>query len=222
MRLRHIPGSEDEIKKSTWVYQSPEETQKSIKDPLFIEIGMGKGRFIIDNAFSYPDINFIGIEMYESVMVKATRRLDALPREEQPKNLHFVRMDARDIKEYFPPESVDRIYLNFSDPWSKTRHAHRRLPSALFLNRFNSILKTGSTIEFKTDNLGLFEFALEEYEKAGFTLIYKTYDLHADEEAMKSNIMTEYEEKFSAKGNKICKYIICKTGSADNVLTVQS
>ena len=210
MRLRHIPGSEEEIEESGWAYHSPEEVKENIKSPLYIEIGMGKGRFIIDNAFLYPDINFIGIEMYESVMVKATRRLDRMPPDETPENLHFIRMDARDICDYFPEQSIDRIYLNFSDPWPKTRHAHRRLPSEQFLKRFHKALKNGGTIEFKTDNKELFDFAMGEYEKAGFTLVYSTYDLHNDVSAMKENVMTEYEEKFSAKGNKICKYVIRK------------
>ena len=211
MRLRHIPGSEEEIAKSRWVYNDPDEVKTDIRSPLYIEIGMGKGRFIIDNAFSYPDISFIGIEMYESVMVKATRRLDRMPDNERPENLRFIRMDAADITDYFPEGSVDRIFLNFSDPWPKTRHAHRRLPSAAFLHKFRKILKPDGTIEFKTDNTELFDFALGEYEKEGFRLLYCTYDLHADMEAMEHNIMTEYEEKFSSKGNKICKYIISPT-----------
>ena len=191
MRLRHIPGSEEEIEKSPWVYHDPKEIPTGTGHPLHIEIGMGKGRFIIDNAFSYPDTDFIGIEMYESVMIKATRRLDRIEEDERPSNLHFIRMDARDIGDYFPECSVDRIYLNFSDPWPKKR-------------------KDNGEIEFKTDNKDLFDFALEEYGKAGFELIYKTYDLHSDTEAMKANIMTEYEEKFSKKGNRIFKYVIRK------------
>ncbi len=210
MRLRHIPGSEEEIELSTWVYHSPEEVRENIGSPLYIEIGMGKGRFIMENAFSNPGIYYIGIEMYESVMVKATRKLDRLPEEKTPHNLRFIRMDAKDINDYFPDESVDRIYLNFSDPWPKTRHAHRRLPSAQFLERFYRILKANGEIEFKTDNRELFDFAMGEYEKAGFSLEYHSYDLHSDEEEMKRNIMTEYEEKFSAKGNRICKYRIKK------------
>lgn len=210
MRLRHIPGSEEEIENSIWVYHSPEEVKRSIHSPLYIEIGMGKGRFITDNALSFPETDFIGIEMYESVMIKATRRLDRMPEDSRPKNLHFIRMDARDITDFFPEESVDRIYLNFSDPWPKTRHSHRRLPSSAFLKRFFTILKKDGTIEFKTDNRELFDFAMSEYESAGYDLIYSTFDLHADPVAMEQNIMTEYEEKFSSKGNKICKYIIRK------------
>lgn len=208
MRLRHIPGSEEEIENSTWVYHSPEETQKNISSPLYLEIGMGKGRFIMENAFTYPDISFIGIEMYESVMVKATRKLDSLPDDEKPLNLHLIRMDARDTCDFFPKESIDRIYLNFPDPWPKARHAGRRLTSSGFLKRYDSILKKDGRIELKTDNLDLFEFSLEEARASGYEISYVTYDLHADEEAMKSNIMTGYEQKFSSLGNKICRYVI--------------
>ena len=208
MRLRHIPGAEEEIASSRWVYRSPEEVKQDLPSPLYLEIGMGKGGFIIESAKAHPDICYIGIEMYESVMIKATRRLDRMEEDERPSNLHFIRMDARDIGDYFPESSVDRIYLNFSDPWPKTRHAQRRLESEQFLRRFYPILKPGALIEFKTDNRELFDFALTEYDKAGFSLVYSTYDLHADAEAMKDNIMTEYEKKFSAKGNRICKYII--------------
>lgn len=210
MRLRHIPGAEEEIEESIWVYHSPDEVKNSIGSPLYIEIGMGKGRFILENALLHPEINYIGIEMYESVMIKATRRLDRMPERERPGNLRFIRMDAADINEYFPNESIDRIYLNFSDPWPKTRHAHRRLPSAMFLKRFYKVLKEDGEIEFKTDNTGLFDFAMKEYDKAGFSLKYSTYDLHNDPEEMKNNVMTEYEKKFSAKGNRICKYVIKK------------
>ena len=210
MRLRHIPGSEEEIQNSSWVYQNPDEVKAGISSPLYLEIGTGKGRFITDNALLHPDIDYIGVEMYESVLVKATRRLDRMEGSKRPRNLHFIRMDVADIGEYLPEGSVDRIYLNFSDPWPKARHAHRRLESSAFLKKFHSILKEEGTIEFKTDNRELFDYALGEYEEAGFEMVSYTYDLHSDEEAMRDNIMTEYEEKFSAKGNLICKYTIKK------------
>lgn len=207
MRLKHIPGCEEEVAKSPLVLHDPEEIQKYIRTPLFVEIGMGKGRFIIDNAIRNPGICFIGIEMYESVMIKAIRRLDGMG-DERPDNVRFIRGDAADIKEYFKPGSVDRIYLNFSDPWPKKRHAKRRLVSGRFLLLFKDLLGNDAHIEFKTDNKDLFDFGLEEYEAAGYELLYKTYDLHADAEAMKDNVMTEYEQRFSSKGNKICKFII--------------
>ncbi len=207
MRLKHIPGSEEAVAQSPFVLHDPGEVKKFIKNPLFVEVGMGKGRFIIENALRYPDICFIGVEMYESVMIKAIKKLEEMG-DERPENLKFIRMDALNIRDYLPKESVDRLYLNFSDPWPKNRHAKRRLVSDRFLLLFKDILKRGSTIEFKTDNKDLFEFALEEYEGAGYELLYSTFDLHSDDEAMKDNIMTEYEEKFSSKGNPIYKYVI--------------
>ena len=120
-------------------------------------------------------------------------------------------MDAEDIAKVFAPGEVDRIYLNFSDPWPKDRHAKRRLPSRQFLERYDKILKKDGCIEFKTDNRGLFDFAVEELEPAGWEVDYITYDLHADDKLMEGNVMTEYEEKFSSIGNPICKYCIRRT-----------
>ena len=125
-------------------------------------------------------------------------------------NLLFIRMDAEDLAEVFGPGEVDRIYLNFSDPWPKDRHAKRRLPSAEFLNRYDSILKKDGRLEFKTDNRELFDFAVEQLPVAGWRAEAVTYDLHKDNALMEGNIMTEYEEKFSSMGNPICKYIICR------------
>ena len=207
MRLKHIPGCEEEVANSAFVLHDPEEVRKYIKTPLFMEVGMGKGKFIIENAIRYPDICFIGIEMYESVMIKAIRKLEEMG-DERPGNVRFIRCDAADIREYFLPGTVDRIYLNFSDPWPKKRHAKRRLVSGRFLLLFRDLLKKDAHIEFKTDNKDLFDFGLEEYKEAGYELLYKTCDLHADEQAMKDNVMTEYEQKFSEKGNRICKFII--------------
>ncbi len=207
MRLKHIPGCEEEVAKSPFVLHSREEVKKYIKTPLYVEIGMGKGRFIIENAKRYPDICFVGVEMYESVMIKATRRLDEMG-VEGPDNVRFIRCDALDLKDFLLPGSIDRLYLNFSDPWPKKRHAKRRLVSERFLVLFREFLKKDAVIEFKTDNKDLFDFGLEEYEKAGYELLYCTRDLHADSEAMKDNIMTEYEQRFSEKGNRIFKFII--------------
>ena len=152
--------------------------------PVYVEIGMGKGRFLMDMARLYPEINFIGIEKYSSVLLRAVQKLEQ--------------------------GELDRIYLNFSDPWPKDRHAKRRLESRQFLARYNQILKKDGTIEFKTDNRALFDFALEEVEAAGWTLKEKTFDLHADARLNEGNVMTEYEERFSAQGNPICKYIISR------------
>ena len=212
MRLRNLSGSREVIAGSEFVV--PEDklftcpgTWNSIfgnDHPIYMEIGMGKGKFIHTCAKEHPEINYIGVEKYSSVLLRAVQKMeeDPLP------NLKFIRMDAEDIVKVFAPGEVSRIYLNFSDPWPKDRHAKRRLPSREFLARYDVILKKDAVIEFKTDNRGLFDFALEELEPAGFKAKVVTYDLHADPVLMEGNIMTEYEEKFSALGNPICKYII--------------
>lgn len=174
--------------------------------PVYVEIGMGKGRFLMDMARLYPEINFIGIEKYSSVLLRAVQKLE----EEELPNVRLIRMDAEDLENVFAQGELDRIYLNFSDPWPKDRHAKRRLESRQFLARYNQILKKDGTIEFKTDNRALFDFALEEVEAAGWTLNEKTFDLHADARLNEGNVMTEYEERFSAQGNPICKYIISR------------
>ena len=212
MRLRNIPGSKEVIAESEYVIHEPETVKGKWRrlfgneKPLFIEIGMGKGRFIMDMAKTYPDINFVGIERYSSVLLRALQKMDEI--EEKPENIRFICMDAKDILDVFDNGEADRIYLNFSDPWPKDRHAKRRLPSREFLKRFDVILSKDGTIEFKTDNRELFDFAVSELEPAGWKADVITYDLHADKELSKDNIMTEYEEKFSSIGNPICKYII--------------
>ena len=212
MRLRNIPGSKEVIAESEYVIHEPENVKGKWRrlfgneKPLFIEIGMGKGRFIMDMAKTYPDINFVGIERYSSVLLRALQKMDEI--EEKPENIRFICMDAKDITDVFDEGEADRIYLNFSDPWPKDRHAKRRLPSREFLKRFDVILSKEGTVEFKTDNKDLFDFAVSELEPAGWKADVITYDLHADKELSKDNIMTEYEEKFSSIGNPICKYII--------------
>lgn len=210
MRLRNISGSRDVIAESPLVVHEPEITKGKWKDvfgnthDLHIEIGMGKGKFLHTLAGKNPEINYIGIEKYSSVLLRALQKMEAEPLP----NLLFIRMDAEEITEVFDREEVSRIYLNFSDPWPKDRHAKRRLPSREYLARYDQILKKDGVIEFKTDNKDLFEFALEELPFAGWKIVRKTFDLHHDAEMMEGNVMTEYEEKFSSKGNPICKYII--------------
>lgn len=212
MRLRNITGSREVIAQSPYVV--PEEKQPECPgawqeifgngQPLHIEIGMGKGKFIHAMAKEHPDINYVGIEKYSSVLLRAIQKME----QEEVPNLKFLRMDAETIAEVFGEGEVDRIYLNFSDPWPKDRHAKRRLPSREFLARYDKILKKDGKLEFKTDNRALFDFAVEELEPAGWRADVITYDLHADEKLMEGNVMTEYEEKFSVMGNPICKYII--------------
>lgn len=212
MRLRNITGADTYIENSEYVVQD-EKTKKGCwhevfgrKAPLHIEVGMGKGQFMMQLAAQNPDINYVGIEMYSSVLLRAVQKMEENPID----NLRFIRMDAREIEEVFDKEEVDLIYLNFSDPWPKDRHAKRRLPSRQFLARFDQILKKEGRIEFKTDNRDLFDFAVEEVEPAGWQIDAITYDLHHDEVMNQGNILTEYEEKFSSKGNPIYKYIISR------------
>lgn len=212
MRLRNITGSREVIAESP--YAVSEDVQEQCpgtwnkifgnNNPIHIEIGMGKGKFIHTMAKEHPEINYVGIEKYSSVLLRAIQKME----EEELPNLKFLRMDAEDITKVFGREEVDKIYLNFSDPWPKDRHAKRRLPSREFLARYDVILKKDSRLEFKTDNRDLFDFAVGELEPAGWKADVVTYDLHHDEELVRGNVMTEYEEKFSAAGNPICKYII--------------
>ena len=213
MRLRNIAGSREVIADSTFTIKDPQEKKGLWNKEVFgndnrirIEIGMGKGRFLMDMAALNPDINYVGIEKYSSVLLRAIQKQEQL----LLPNVKFIRMDAEDITEVFDASEVDRIYLNFSDPWPKDRHAKRRLPSRQFLARYDRILVPEGVVEFKTDNRDLFMFALDEVKEAGWDLDQVTYDLHRDEVMNQGNIMTEYEERFSSLGNPIYKYIISR------------
>lgn len=212
MRLKNVPGSREAIAESDFVIHDLKENKGHFKElfgnnnPIHIEIGMGKGRFLMDLAKANPDINYIGIEKYSSVLIRAIQKMEELPLE----NVLFIRMDAEEITDVFDKGEIDRIYLNFSDPWPKDRHAKRRLESRQFLARYDEILKEDGIIEFKTDNRSLFDFAVEEVNETKWHLDAVTYDLHNDEKMNEGNIMTEYEEKFSSMGNPICKYIISR------------
>lgn len=215
MRLRNIPGAKAAIIGSSYVVQNPEEWKGKWKQcftkeqPLHIEVGMGKGRFLMDMASLHPEINYVGVEMYDSVLLRALQKRERMEADgEKLDNLKFMCIDARILPDIFEKGEVQRIYLNFSDPWPKARHAKRRLTSREFLARYSQILTTGETVEFKTDNKDLFEFSLEEVAEAeGWTLLAHTFDLHHQEDMMVGNVMTEYEEKFSSMGNPICKLI---------------
>lgn len=212
MRLRNITGSREMIASSDYVIHEPQDYKGKWNEifgndhPIRIEIGMGKGRFIMDLARMNHDINYVGIEKYSSVLLRGIQKMESDPLP----NLYFIRMEAEEITDVFGREEVDRIYLNFSDPWPKDRHAKRRLPSREFLRRYDAILVRDGMIEFKTDNPDLFRFALEELEPAGWRLNQVTEDLHRDKEMMRGNIMTEYEERFSSMGNPIYKYVISR------------
>lgn len=215
MRLKNIPGAKEAVQKSEYVVQDPQALRGRWHEffgkdaPLYIEVGMGKGRFIMEMARKHPDICLIGIEMYDSVLLRALQKKQEL--EEAGillPNLKFIRVDARLLPEIFGKNEVDGIYLNFSDPWPKARHDKRRLTSRVFLQRYDQILKPDGKVEFKTDNRTLFDFSLEEATEAGWTIEQHTFDLHHDPEMCEDNVMTEYEEKFSSLGNPICKMII--------------
>ena len=209
MRLRNVPGAREVMVENQYVFTEPEGMKGTWSEvfnndnPVRIEIGMGKGRFVSTLAQLNPDINYVGIEKYSSVLLRAVEKQDEL----NLPNLRFIRMDAEAITEVFDRGEVDRIYLNFSDPWPKDRHAKRRLTSKQFFERYDGILKKDGIVEFKTDNDLLFQFSLEQVPEAGWNLDKFTWDLHNDEEMVKGNVMTEYESKFSAMGNPIHKLI---------------
>lgn len=212
MRLRNVPRAEGTIQNHPAVIKRPE-AQKGCwrqvfgnSKPIHIEIGMGKGRYLLTMASLHPDVNFVGIERYTSVLLRAVEKFDT-EEFKMLKNIRFVCMDARDVAEVFAHGEVERIYLNFSDPWPKARHEKRRLTSHGFLERYEQILVPGGTLEFKTDNTELFNFSLEQVRSSSWTLEHYTYDLHHHEIMNEGNVMTEYEEKFSARGNPINKLI---------------
>lgn len=216
MRLRNIPGSREIIAASDYVIHAPEEHKGKWSElfpkrqPLHLEVGMGKGRFLMDMARLHPDVNYIGIEMYDSVLLRALQKMEERKEAgEELSNVFFMRMDARLLPDVFERGEVEKIYLNFSDPWPKARNAKRRLTSRQFLGRYAQVLAESGTVEFKTDNQELFAFSLEEVPEAGWTLLASTRDLHHDAMLMQGNVMTEYEEKFSSMGNPICKMIVC-------------
>ena len=214
MRLRNIPAAQPAIDASPYCitdehaadYKGNWQSLFPKEQPIHMEIGMGKGRFIMNLARQNPDINYLGVERYASVLYRGLQKYEA---EEQPlTNLRFLCIDAGKLPEYFAPGEVHRIYLNFSDPWPKDRHAKRRLTSSNFLAKYDEILTQDGRIEFKTDNMGLFDFSVEEMQASPiFQIQEMTRDLHHDNHMNQGNIMTEYEEKFSSKGNPIYKFI---------------
>lgn len=231
MRLRNIPRAAETVAASPFVVQEPLALRGQWRQrfgnegALHIEVGMGKGRFLMKMAKLHPEVNYIGLERYTSVLLRAVEKRAAkeheslegyLQMEEDGalttggyalKNLLFLCEDAARLPEMFAPGEVERIYLNFSDPWPKERHAARRLTSPAFLKRYEQILAADGTLEFKTDNQALFDFSLEAARESGWQIAAYTRDLHHD--AMgEGNVMTEYEEKFSAKGNPICKMVL--------------
>ena len=229
MRLRNIPRAEGVLQahpivvKNERLHKGGWKLEFGNDHPVYVEIGMGKGNFLLTLAKLNPEINYIGIERYSSVLLRAVERYEEHCRGEGERpdsgegqalsihgeipNLRFICMDAAEIAEVFEPGEIDRIYLNFSDPWPKKRHAKRRLTSREYFGRYEKILCGGGRVEFKTDNTELFRFSLEEVEAAGWKLAAYTWDLHGDGRMNQGNVMTEYEAKFSGMGNPIHKLI---------------
>ena len=208
MRLKNVKGAKEIIEAGKYHINNPSDYKGRWKElfnnnnEIHIEIGMGKGDFIIKNALKYPGINFVGIEKYDSVIVRAIQKSNEL----EINNLFLVRLDALNLESIFDKE-VDKIYLNFSDPWPKDRHAKRRLTSSRFLNIYENIFKNDNIIEMKTDNIDLFNYSLDTLKENNYNIEYVTNDLHNENI---DNITTEYEEKFSSKGIKINKLIAKK------------
>lgn len=213
MRLRHIKGAEEEIAGSPYVVQEPQSlkgkwnTLFGNDNPIRIEVGMGKGKFIMELAERNPDVNYVGIERYSSVLLRGLQKRAEL----ELSNIYFMRIDALELADVFDTCEVDRIYLNFSDPWPKDRHAKRRLTSDRFLAVYDKILKKDGVIEFKTDNQDLFRYSLESIPAAGWSVDAQTFDLHNSELA-KGNVMTEYEMRFCSEGKPICKLTASRRG----------
>lgn len=208
MRLRHIKGAEQEIEESPYVIHDPASCKGRWSEvfgnnnPIRIEVGMGKGKFIMELALQNPDINYVGIERYSSVLLRGLQKRAEM----DIPNIYFMREDALELADIFAPEEVERIYLNFSDPWPKDRHAKRRLTSDRFLAIYDKVLKRDGVIEFKTDNQELFCYSLESIPEAGWQISAHTFDFHHSDMA-EGNVMTEYEMKFASDGKPICKLI---------------
>ena len=220
MRIRHIKGSDEAVSASQYVIQEPEKFRGNWKKEvfgnnaeLFLEVGMGMGAFIRENSFLHPDKDYIGFELNTTVLYKSMKRYEkelterGMSLDAKDCNLRFIRNDARLLCDYFADGEVDRIYLNFSDPWPKDKNENKRLTSPQFLKLYDRILKKDGVIEFKTDNRGLFDYSVETLPANGWAIKAITYDLHNDAVMNEGNIMTEYEAKFSAKGNPIFKLV---------------
>lgn len=205
MRLRNVSNAKEIMDSSKYIVKDPENYKGKYKEifgnnnPIKIEIGMGKGNFIYNNALKYPEVNFIGIEKFDSVIAKAIQKIED---EEELPNLRLIRMDALDIDKVFEKE-LETVYLNFSDPWPKNRHWIRRLTSVVFLEKYENIFYGQKEIIQKTDNRKLFEYSIKSFNNYGYKIEEISLDLYNDEDYLKENIPTEYEVKFANKGDRI-------------------
>ena len=209
MRLRKIPGAEEAVVNSPYVIGDPEKYQGDWGQlfqndaPLYLEIGCGKGRFITEMAALHPENNYIGIERFPSVLLRALEKRETFEQD----NLYFLSGRAEDLLTFFGEGEVAGIYLNFSDPWPKERHRKRRLTSVEFLERYRRVLAKDAVIEFKTDNRKLYEFSKESAEEAGYKILLDVPDLHHSP-YLAGNVMTEYEDRFVTLGEPIMKLVL--------------
>lgn len=201
MRLRKVKNIEEKIKKYDDIiifdalnYKGKWHTLFNNNNPIYLEIGMGKGKFILEHARRNPNINYIGCEVSDSVIYKAAEKYEKAKEEENINNLLMINKDASLLNEIFENEEIEIIYLNFSDPWPKSRHAKRRLTSPSFLKVYKELLGQNGIIEMKTDNRHLFEYSLEMFNEEGFSFLDLSLDLHEDKEDI---ITTEYEDRFT-------------------------
>ncbi|HHT20294.1 MAG TPA: tRNA (guanosine(46)-N7)-methyltransferase TrmB [Tissierellia bacterium] len=199
-RLRGLTNIDQRLEQISYLLSLPELDHFSDifdKDqPVYLEVGMGRGNFIYQNALRYPERNFIGLDQAGILVLKASERMEEKP------NLKLMVGDFEEVQLHFPDESLAGIFLNFSDPWPKTRHHKRRLTHRRFLEMYDRLLQPGGEIRFKTDREDLFDFSLKELSETGRQVLAVTRDLHADER-YPDNIMTEYESKFSQMGHPI-------------------
>lgn len=208
MRLRNVPDAYDKLEKCDNYVQAPEKHKGNWNkyfandNPIHMEIGSGKGIFITTLAKNNPQINYIAVEKFPAVLIKLVKKIP----ENGIKNLAVISVDAEKLEEIFTLGEVSKLYLNFSDPWPKKRHAKRRLTSPEFLKLYKKILNLGSIIEFKTDNRDLFDYSVEEFRNEGYNLTQLTYDLYSSD-MIEGNIPTEYEEKFHGLGTPINKLV---------------
>ena len=235
MRLRHIKNAEELVYGIRYIINEKQADEEAVQflcsnKPLYIEIGMGKGDFIKEAAKKNPDINYIGIEKFASIILKANTKVEGIEYD----NLRFLCMDAKDLPKFFSEVKkkggaaddknndydgikVDKIYLNFSDPWPKRKYEQRRLTSRTFLSIYKTILKEGADVEFKTDNKEFFDYSIKSFKDNGWVIEDLNYDIHeienlkgrlaqegkTMEEYFATRLMTEYEKKYTKKGNKI-------------------
>ncbi|MED4130187.1 MULTISPECIES: tRNA (guanosine(46)-N7)-methyltransferase TrmB [Shouchella] len=204
MRLRHKPWAREELSKRPAIVVQDPTTQKgkwsnlfNNDHPIYVEVGTGKGQFLTKMGMAHPTINYIGVERYESVLLTAMENVE----QAGLTNVKLLSEDVGDIEEFFAESEVERVFINFTDPWPKTRHAKRRLTHPYYLDKYRRMLTDNGEIHFKTDNQGLFEYSLHSMSSYGMSFKNVSLDLHKSE--MEGNMMTEYEEKFSTKGDRI-------------------